>query len=216
MKIFSKSLIAAAVLAASATTANAAEFEVSASVGVSNFYLFRGADLGDGSAQVWGDLSATYGSAYAGIWSSSGDDSLGNEYDLYAGYAGEVLGVSYDAMVVGYMYPDELNGNSSTNFGDFSEGILTLGYGPISYTHVKVIAGGSGTSYQSYDLALGDFTLTYGDHKPNLGTEDHFSVAYAYNDNLAFTVVLPISAEDEPSKNASDPLFNVALSLPIE
>lgn len=221
MKTFSKGLLAAAVLAASATTATIAhaesELEVGASVGVSNFYLWRGLDLGDGSAQVWGDLSATYGGAYAGIWASSGDDTYGNEYDLYAGYGGEVLGFSYDVSVWNYNYPDTLGGTvEATGSGDLSDGILTIGYGPVSYTHIKTIAGGSGTAYQSYDLALGDFTLTYGDHKDNLTTEDHFSVAYGYNDNLTFTAVFPIEPEDTVGGSTSDPLFNVALSLPIE
>ena len=215
MKTFSKGLLVAAVLAASATVAHAeAEVEVGASVGVSNFYLFRGADLGNGSAQLWGDLSASYAGAYAGVWASSGDDALGTEYDLYAGYGGEVLGLTYDASVISYNYPDTFAGES-VNFGDFSEGVLVLGYGPVSYTHVKVIAGGSGTSYQALDLALGDFTLTYGDHKP-LGTEDHFSIAYAYNDNLTFTAVVPLEPEDSATSSTSDPLFNIALSLPIE
>jgi GH24 family phage-related lysozyme (muramidase) len=121
---------------------------------------------------------------------------------------------SYDVSVWNYNYPDTFAGES-TNFADLSDGIITIGYGPVSYTHIKTIAGGSGTAYQSYDLALGDFTLTYGDHKA-VATEDHFSVGYAYNDNLTFTAVFPIEPEDSTSGNASDPLFNVALSLPIE
>jgi uncharacterized protein (TIGR02001 family) len=218
MKTFSKGLLAAAVLAASATTATVAhaeaELEVGASVGVSNFYLWRGQDLGNGAAQVWGDLSATYGGAYGGIWASSGDDALGNEYDLYAGYGSEVLGLTYDVSVWSYNYPDTFAGES-TNFADLTDGILTIGYGPVSYTHIKTIAGGSGTAYQSYDLALGDFTLTYGDHKA-VDTEDHFSIAYGYNDNLTFTAVFPLEPEDATTGSTSDPLFNVALSLPIE
>lgn len=224
MKTFSKSLIAAAVLAASATTANAAEFEVGASVGISNFYLWRGKDLGDGSAQVWGDLSATYGGAYGGVWATSGDDSLGQEYDLYLGYGGEVAGISYDLSLWNYVYPDTVVVTDSTGAvttnepvgsGDLTDFVGTIGYGPVSYTHIKTIAGGSGTAYQAYDLALGDFTLTYGDHK-DVNTEDHFNVAYAYNDNLTFTAVFALKPEDVPAAGTTDPLFNVALSLPIE
>lgn len=210
MKNFSKSFIAAAVLAASVTTTHAAELEVGASVGVSNFYLWRGLDLGDGSAQVWGDLSATYGGAYAGIWASSGDDAAGNEYDLYAGYGGEAFGFSYDFSVWNYLYPE-----SEKDFADLSDFIVTIGYGSLSYTHIQTIAGGSGTAYQSYDLALGDFAFTYGDHKAS-DSEDHISVAYGYNDNLTFTAVFPLAPEDSSSNDASDPLFNVALTLPIE
>lgn len=219
MKTFSKSILAAAVLAASATTATVAQadghsVDVSASVGVSNFYLWRGQDLGDGSAQVWGDLSASYGAFYGGVWAASGDDTAGNEYDLYAGYGGELLGFTYDVSVWNYNYPDNVGTTSATGFADLTDGIITIGYGPVSYTHIKTITSGD-TAYQSYDLALGDYTLTYGDHKA-AGTDDHINLAYSYNDNLAITLVFPIDAEDGGNSDAGDPLINFGLSLPIE
>ncbi len=220
MKTFSKSLIAAAVLAASATTATvaqAAEVEVGASVGVSNLYLFRGVDLGDGSAQVWGDLSATYGGLYGGIWASSGDDSLGTEYDLYGGYGSEIFGISYDIGFVNYIYPDTVGTNTPQNFGDFTESIVTLGYAGFSFTHVKVVAsdaGPEGTSYRAYSYETGDYTLTYGDNE-DANTDGHFDVTYAYNDNLSFTASFGVDS-DNGDDETRDPLFVVGLSLPIE
>jgi hypothetical protein len=222
MKTLSKNLLAAAVLAATAATATVAhadDLEVGASVGVSNFYLWRGQDLGNGSAQVWGDLSATYGGLYGGVWATSGDDAAGNEYDIYAGYGGELAGFSYDLSIWNYVYPDNITAGSATGFADLTDAVLSVGYGSFTYTHIKTIAntaGGSGsTAYQAYDYSLGDFTLTYGDHKA-AGTDDHINVAYAYNDNLTFTAVFGLDAEDGGDSDASDPLFNVALSLPIE
>ncbi len=226
MKTFSKGLLAAAVLAASATTATVAhaEVEVGASVGVSNLYLFRGADLGDGSAQVWGDLSASYGGFYGGIWASSGDDTLGTEYDLYAGYGGEIAGISYDLGVVNYVYPsaetsfntdtNQLETSSPSGFADFSESIISLGYAGFSFTHVKVIAGGSGTSYRAYGYEYGDYSVTYGDHE-DANTDGHFDVTYAYSDTLSFTGSFGVDS-DNGDNDTREPLFVVALSLPIE
>jgi hypothetical protein len=216
MKILSKHLLAAAVLTATAMTATAVQaddVDVSASVGASNFYLWRGQDLGNGSAQIWGDLSATYGGAYGGVWASSGDDTLGNEYDIYAGYGGELGGFNYDLSVWNYNYPDT-DTAAAIGFADLTDGIISVGYGPVTYTFIKDITSGS-TAYQSYDLALGDYTFTYGDHKA-AGTDDHISAAYAYNDNLSFTIVLPIDAEDGGDGNTDGTLINFALSLAIE
>ena len=68
-----KKLVLTSLVAALGFTAqaNAATPEVSASVSVANTYLFRGVDLGAGSAQVAGDLIADFGGAYAGAWLSS-------------------------------------------------------------------------------------------------------------------------------------------------
>src|SRR5690606_30558758 len=102
---FSKKMLAGSVavsamaLSAVAPVANA---EVSASVGVANMYLWRGFNLGDdgssgslGNPAVWGDINFSASGFTAGIWTSSGDTFAGTEYDLYAGYSGEVNDFSY-------------------------------------------------------------------------------------------------------------------------
>ena len=68
--------IAALALAGTAIVASPAMAEVSASAAVANMYLWRGIDLGDGSAAVSGDLVYSNSGAYVGIWVSSGDDRV--------------------------------------------------------------------------------------------------------------------------------------------
>jgi len=71
-----------------------------ASAGVASMYLWRGQDLGDGSAAVWGDINYKVAGAYAGVWASSGDSGAGSEYDLYAGYGMELGGITTIPMVL--------------------------------------------------------------------------------------------------------------------
>jgi uncharacterized protein (TIGR02001 family) len=216
MKTLSKNLLAAAVLAAAAATttiAHAEDIDVSASVGVSNLYLFRGADLGQGSAQVWGDISASVAGAYAGVWASSGDDALGTEYDLYAGYGGELAGFSYDLALVNYVYPTAVGSNSPQGVADYTESVTSVGYGPVTFSFVKDITSGTSV-YKTLSYELNDFTFLYGDYLDNT-TDGHFDVSYAYNDNLSFTVSAGLDAE-QGDDETREPLFVVGLSLPIE
>jgi uncharacterized protein (TIGR02001 family) len=83
-----------------------AQADVAAAVGVSNMYYWRGMDLGDGDAAVWGDLklSSDVG-AYAGVWMSSGDAALGQEYDLYFGYGTKLGDFGIDLSYWTYSYP---------------------------------------------------------------------------------------------------------------
>ena len=91
-----------------------ASAEMSASAGVSNFYLWRGLDISAGAPQVAGSLDYSHESgAYAGVWASSED--AGTETDLYFGFAGEAGGLSYDISFWEYLYPSD---NSLTAPGD--------------------------------------------------------------------------------------------------
>lgn len=219
MKTLSKHLLTAAVLSAAVSTTSVvhADIEVDAAVGVSNLYLFRGSDLGDGSAAVWGDLSASVAGAYAGIWASSGDDALGTEYDLYAGYGGELAGFSYDIAATNFIYPDAVTSTTGTTtpqgFADYTEAAFTIGYGPLSFTHVKDITAGQ-SIYRTLSYEMGDYSVTYGDFVD--AVDDHVDLSYAYNDNLSFTVSLGIDSSHDADDDARDPLFVIGLSLPIE
>ena len=66
----------------------AEEVEVTASVAVSNMYLWRGNNLGNSTPAISGDINASAGGFYGGIWGSSGDAESGNEFDVYAGFGG--------------------------------------------------------------------------------------------------------------------------------
>lgn len=130
MKMMSKSLVAAAVLAATSTTAMA---ELTANAGLVSNYVFRGFSYSDEGPALQGGLDYAHESGiYAGTWLSTIDNGAdsGIEYDLYLGFANEVNGFGYD---VGYI----VYGNNDHNkFGDDvrelylkgSYSILSIGY----------------------------------------------------------------------------------------
>lgn len=223
--------VAAAALTGAVTVATPAMAEVSASAAVANMYLWRGIDLGDGSAAVSGDLVYSNSGAYAGIWVSSGDDTLGNEYDYFVGYGNEVGGFSYDLSLWNYNYSDDgLAGNglnvSDDTTGELSEVILTLGFGPFSFSYYDNVAGGSGYEYFTLSGSYEKFSATLGYHDFNAdpGANDdmtHLNISYAFNDNISFTASKVIDQDCEKNDAVcgaidEDLNFVVTYSLPIE
>lgn len=102
MKNVTKSVIAAAVLAATSTAAMA---EVSMNVGATSNYMWRGVTQSADVAAVSGGMDYSNESGfYAGTWTSS---LAGGDYelDLYAGFGGEAAGFGYDVGAISYQYP---------------------------------------------------------------------------------------------------------------
>lgn len=115
---------ASALLSVSAQAADS----VSANVGFTSDYLWRGMTQTDGAAAISGGLDYSAASGfYAGTWASNidfGDDAT-YEWDVYAGYAGEASGIGYDVGYIYYAYP---NGDDL----DFSEVYASLSYAFLS------------------------------------------------------------------------------------
>lgn len=213
-KVLSNS-VAAVVLATTglAVSGNAAAVEVSASAAVASTYLWRGYDLGSGTPAVSGDLSVSAGGAYAGIWGSSGDTAAGSEYDLFAGYGMEVGGLSIDLSVWNYNYPTGAGYTpGGTDFGDLTDVVLSLGYGPFSFAYYDNVAGASGYEYYTLGAEFGQFAFLVGKHDNPAGEDPvHLNITYSYNDNLSFTLSQFI--EDKPVDD--DLKFVVSYSIPI-
>lgn len=201
--------------------------EVTASAAVSNMYLWRGIDLGNGSPAVSGDLKYSIGGAYAGVWMSSGNDSLGNEYDYYAGYGAELGDFTFDISLWNYNYSD--NGVVGKGFnvsddttGELSEIITTVGFKTIKLSYYDNIAGATGYEYWTLSGGIGQFSATVGMHDPEgSGTNDmtHVNLTYAFNDRISFTaskVVDQDLGKNDPGAFDEDLMFVVAYSLPIE
>jgi len=209
-----KSLLATAIAASALSVPAMADVEVAASVGIASAYLWRGQDLGNGSPAVSGDIVASSGGAYGGIWGSSGDDSLGNEYDLFAGYGTELGDVSVDISVWNYLYPD--SGESQGTFGDLSEVILSVGFGPVAVTYYDNVAGATGYSYLTVGAEFGAFSATYGTTSNDDSDDDyaHLDLGYSYNDNLSFTLSQVVDQDD--NQGVDDDLnFVVSYSIPL-
>lgn len=218
-----KKLLATSVIAASAfmTAPAMAEVEVAASASIASAYLWRGQDLGNGSPAVSGDLVVSAAGAYGGIWGSSGDDTLGNEYDLFVGYGAEFGDVSVDISVWNYIYPDMGNGSdfgaSSDTFGDLSEVILSVGFGPVSVTYYDNIAGANGYEYLTIGAGFGAFSALVGTTSNEDDNDDytHVDIGYAYNDNLSFTLSQVVDQDD--NEGVDDDLnFVISYSIPLK
>lgn len=225
MKMMNKKVLASAVAASAialSAVAPSASAEVSASVGAANMYYWRGIDLGNGDAAISGDLTVSAGGLYAGVWGSSGDASAGTEYDLYVGYGGEAGSFTYDFSLVNYNYPsattmgvdqfgEEVVLDDSPDIGDLTEAVVSLGFGPVAVTYYHGLEDLDEYWYATVGASFDKFSVTYGLHEDDFS---HLDLGYAFNDNLSFTVGVPV--DDVDGAYDDDPKFVVSLSLPIE
>ena len=220
MKLMNKIVAGSLATALLGGFALPAAAEVSASASVATSYLWRGFDLGSGTPAASADIGVSAESGlYAGLWVSSGDGTAGTEYDVFAGYAGEAGDLSYDVMLVSYVYPT--GGDSATDgtIGDFMEVIVGLGYGPVSFTYYDNIAGDTGGyaasedyTYMTLGLDIESFSFLVGQHDEGADDATHFDISYAYNDNLSFTLsILDSDAAVDP-----EPTFVASYSIAIE
>ena len=204
MKKFSNTLkmaILTATVPFGMLASTSASAELSASATVASSYLWRGFELGTGSAAISADLVYSKSGFYAGVWVSSGDATAGTEYDLFAGYGGSINDmISYDLSLITYIYPSG-QFSKTEEPGDFSEAILNIGLGPVSLTIKDNISGGTGGyafnedyAYYSASVSSGDFDFAIGFHDEGAileetvtGDSTHIDVTFAATENLAFT-----------------------------
>lgn len=213
-----KTVLAAGVLAASSAmiaAPAAAEGAVDASVNLTNLYLFRGVDAGDGSAAVQGDITYSQAGFSASIWGSSTGSSDGGEYDIILGWNGEFEGVSVGVGVINYIYPGI---DSSDSVGDLSEGYVTLGFGGVEAAYYDNVAGDNGYRYYSLGYSCDKWSVLAGQTDREDGADSdftHFDVTYSITDNLSFTASKIID-DDASGTQEDDTLFVLNYSLPIE
>ncbi len=195
-----------------------ADVDVAASAAVASMYLWRGQDLGNGTPAISGDITASTAGAYVGIWGSSGDTATGSEYDLYVGYGGEVEGFTYDVSLWNYIY----SGNSDFDtFGALTDLVISLGFGPVTFTYYDNVAGSTGSEYYTLEAGYESFSakLGYSDSEADKSDYTHLDLGYAYNDNLSFTVSKIVDndgAKESDGGMNEDTLFMVSYSLPID
>ncbi len=129
-----------------------AEESLSANVGATSNYIWRGLEQTSGNAAVFGGIDYTQSSGfYLGTWASNVDfgDSTTYELDLYAGWSGEINGFNLGIGYIHYAYPD------SNPDLDFSEVLLSFGFSNYTIGYAT-IASGEGVSagddsYISFD-----------------------------------------------------------------
>ncbi len=147
MNTFAKTLVAASIAAATLGS-SAAIAEVTANIGATSNYIWRGVTQSDDGTAVSGGVDYAHDSGfYAGTWVLTvdfGDTSDNNEYeqDLYLGFGGEVGDFGYDLGVTNYMYP-------LTDDADFTElylsGSIANFSAGLAYTVASDIDDESGT-----------------------------------------------------------------------
>lgn len=152
-----KIALASTLLSSSVFSVNAAADSLSANVGATSNYLWRGLEQTNGKSAVSGgiDYSADSG-FYVGTWASNADWAEGMTYELdfYAGFGGAISdSVSYDVGFIYYAYPDETTGDA-----DFSEVYLNLSFNALT-VGAAVLTSGEGadagdTLYLSADYAF--------------------------------------------------------------
>ncbi len=125
-----KKLISAATFGAVVLSTGIAQAGVTANLGVTSNYLWRGVTQTDNRPAVQGGVDYAHDSGfYAGTWLSNVDfGTTGFELDLYAGWSGEFSGFTLDLGYIQYMYP----AHNRTEAPDFGEIYGTVGWGPLS------------------------------------------------------------------------------------
>ncbi len=136
-KTMTSSLLVTSIALSSmfATSAQAVE-GLSANVGATSNYLWRGVSQTDDAAAISGGIDYDSGVGfYAGSWASNIDfgDDASYELDLYLGFAGDMGDFSYDVGYLYYAYPDSAEFDGDNEY-DFGEVYGSLGYGAFSVT----------------------------------------------------------------------------------
>ncbi|TWX64785.1 hypothetical protein ESZ36_19010 [Colwellia demingiae] len=131
--------LASALITGSLATSSAFAVEgLSANVGATSNYLWRGVTQTDDAAAISGGIDYEHQSGfYAGTWASNVDfgDDASAELDFYLGFGGELgQGVGYDVGYIYYAYPDSAQTDSANEY-DFGEV-----YGSLSYSYFSVSA----------------------------------------------------------------------------
>ncbi len=155
--------VAIAMALAGMAVAGAAQAELSANIGAVSNYVWRGVTQTNDGAAIQGGIDYSHESGfYAGTWASNVNG--GEEWDIYAGFSGEVSGFGYDVGVIDYMYP---SANSDADFveiyGSVSFSVLTAGINYTVASDTSDTAGGNETFikgdtyyYVSASTDLGD------------------------------------------------------------
>lgn len=209
-KSFLKPFALAAVCVASPLSMTAAaESGVSANLGISNIYLWRGQDVSNGGAVVHGGLEYGHSSGfYTGIWGSS--ESGQSEYDLYIGYGTEFGGLSVDLSYWTYIYPNADDDSSDPNgLAEVALGLGFAGFGLGAYFGVGDENEDDHYFTLSYDY--GSFGILVGTWAFDGDDMDytHVDLSYSYNDNLSFGVS-KVVADDDDAGVDTHPLFFVS------
>lgn len=185
--------LAALLVSGTALTGVASAAEITANVGATTDYIWRGDTQADGDASLSGGFDADLGNGLAvGTWVGSlgaSETDANYELDLYASYSTEVGGFPLEVGYISYLYPGVAD--SASDFSDIYIGTSIAG---ISITYY-MNAGAEDDAYEDaeesylsldYEYALSDdisIGLHYGSQTYGEESDD-----YADNDDTAISI----------------------------
>jgi uncharacterized protein (TIGR02001 family) len=206
----------------------------SADVTAASMYLWRGTDVSAGGPAVSGSLGWDSGAGfYVNTWASSGyspdPDSTaeaaasnaysGYEWDVWAGYAGEIKGFSYDVSVWQIMYPEGSTASSPDGLQAGTELSLGLGYQDFSFSYTvnsgERYTGEPDYSYMTLGYTMGDWGFTFGTQDVDAPDSDwsHLDVSYSLSDEASVTLS---KASRDGTGGEEDPLIVFSYTMPID
>jgi len=126
---------------------------LSANIGATNNYLWRGVTQTTNAAAISGGIDYSHGSGfYAGTWASNADwaDSMTYELDFYAGFSGDLgEGFGYDVGYIYYAYDSDAE-------SDFSEVYASISYDAFSITYSTLADSDAGGDFGDDTYISGD------------------------------------------------------------
>lgn len=214
----SKLLSALSLSFAGMMMASPASAELQVGAGAANLYLYRGADVSEGSARVYGNLGYQFDNGFHLGIAGSSYSKESQEYELGIGYQFDLNDFTFDVGAVNYVYPGV---NTADSLGDESEFYVSAQYKGLTAAYFKNIAGlDSGYHYFSVSYQYEKFGALVGtvNQQENAVVDQnytHLDLSYAVNDRLNFKLSKIISV-DEKAGIDDDMLFELSLQLPIE
>ncbi len=173
-----KLLLTTALAVMAVSPSFAGEGAVTGNLSFTTDYVFRGLSQTDENPALQGGFDYEDPSGlHAGVWGSNvdfnntGDGSM--ELDLYAGYQGEVEGLSYDVGGIYYLYP---GADNNLNY-DFWEAYVSGGY------DFDTFAVNAGVNYSpDFFGKTGDAFYYYGGVEVPLPYEVTLAAHYGHQD----------------------------------
>lgn len=201
-----------------------AESPLTANIGVSSNYIWRGATQTNDASAVSGGVDYAHGSGfYAGVWVSNETwtasvpgSSTGYEEDLYLGYGGNAGSIRYDVSYMNYTYP------VGDGEDDFSEIILNFGYGPVTLTYAPTVGKEASGSNQDdvYMSLAAEFevkkdvmlTVLYGTYDFDGGDTNDYSYMHLSISKDDFTIAYDVIDPETAGAWSDDPRLTVSWS----
>jgi uncharacterized protein (TIGR02001 family) len=126
---------------------------VSYNIGFMSEYWYRGVYQSDSAVSFGADYEA--GSFYAGTWMADVDDGI--EFDVYAGFNFEMMGMPMYLGATGYYYSDNFDGNYEEMNAGVDMGFIALDVafaGQYEEVDANYVNTGNDLDYQHYTITL--------------------------------------------------------------